>query len=108
MHAPASNALDTGSRFAQRAAELLETAASAVANGQQLSEMTVLVDPQGGIRLIADSDWPLQSLAAEHGAKSAYRVARNSTGIRVVAMEAGRSCTLESADPARAARLLLG
>jgi hypothetical protein len=96
------------SRFAQRAAELLETAASAAARGEAFSEMTVLVDQRGGLRLIANSDWPLDSLAMHHGARSAYRVARDSTGIRVVAQESGRTCVMESRDPGRVARLLLG
>lgn len=70
--------------------------------------MTVLVDSSGGLRLIANSDWPLDSLALHHGARAAYRVGRDAGSIRVQALEGGRTCIVQSADPAKVARRLLG
>jgi hypothetical protein len=70
--------------------------------------MTILIGVEGGIRLCADSDWPLDSLAAEHGARTAYRVSHRNGSVRVEGREGSRRCLLESKTPAHTARLLLG
>ena len=69
--------------------------------------MTILMGPNG-IRMIADSDWPLDSLLWHHGAHTAYRVTGNGGAVRVEGREGSRRCVLESASYARTARLLLG
>jgi hypothetical protein len=92
------------SRFAQQAQQLLDTAES----GESCSEMTILISGEGGIRLFADSDWPLDSLAREHGARTAYRVSHRDGSVRVEGREGSRKCVLESTNAARAAHLLLG
>ncbi len=81
--------------FAQRAQELLEAAVS----GPSVTEMTVLIGHDGAIQLCADSDWPLDSLARERGARSAYRVSSNQGGVRVEGREGLRTCILESRRP---------
>ncbi|MEO5925170.1 MAG: hypothetical protein ABIR70_15220 [Bryobacteraceae bacterium] len=81
--------------FAQRAQDLLEAAV----NGPTVSEMTVLISHDGAIHLCADSDWPLDSLARERGARSAYRVSSNKGGVRVEGREGLRTCVLESRRP---------
>jgi hypothetical protein len=81
--------------FAQRAQELLEAAVA----GPCGSEMTVLISPDGAIQLCADSDWPLESLARERGAQSAYRVSSHKGGVRVEGREGLRTCVLESRRP---------
>ena len=81
--------------FAQRAQELLEAAVA----GPAVSEMTVLIGHDGAIQLCADSDWPLDSLARERGAKSAYRVRSHGGAVRVEGREGLRSCILESRRP---------
>jgi hypothetical protein len=81
--------------FAQRAQELLEAAVS----GPAVSEMTVLIGHDGAIQLCADSDWPLDSLARERGARSAYRVSSSKGGVRVEGREGLRTCVLESRRP---------
>jgi hypothetical protein len=96
------------SRFAQDAQYLLEAATAAASQGEACSEMTILIAKDGGIHMLADSDWPLASLAREHGAKSAYRVSGSGGGVRVEGREGGQRCLLESEAPARVARLLLG
>jgi len=68
--------------------------------------MTILMTPDG-IRMWADSDWPLDSLASHHGAQSAYRISNRSGSVRVEGREGFRTCLLESASPARTARFLL-
>jgi hypothetical protein len=69
--------------------------------------MTILVGPEGYIRMVADSDWPLESLARHHGAQSAYRVNERRGSIRVEAREKTRYCVLESVAHSHVARLLL-
>jgi hypothetical protein len=69
--------------------------------------MTILIG-QNGIRMIADSDWPLESLLWHHGAQTAYRVSESGGSVRVEGREGSRRCVLESASHARTARLLLG
>ena len=65
------------SLLAQQAQDLLEAATAAAAQGERCTEMTILIGPDGSIRMCAESDWPLESLAREHGARAAYRVTGN-------------------------------
>ena len=77
--------------------------------GEPASEMTILIGQDDGIRLIADSDWPLDSLALDRGAKSAYRISGDPSGtVRVEGREGLRRCIMETPSPAKTARLLLG
>lgn len=96
------------SSFAETAQSILAAAESAAGNGETPSEMTILIGRDGGIHMVADSDWPLDSLALHHGAKTAFRVASSNGSLRVEGREGFRTCVLESASPVRAARLLLG
>ncbi len=89
------------SRFAQNAAEILNAAESAGSP----SDLTILVGREG-IRMIADSNWPLDSLLWHHGAESAYRVSARGGSIRVEGREGSRRCVLES-NARSTARMLL-
>jgi hypothetical protein len=79
------------SRFAENAAEILNAAEAAGSP----SDLTILMGPDG-IRMIADSDWPLDSLLWHHGATAAYRVSGAGNSIRVEGREGSRRCVLES------------
>lgn len=94
--------------LAEQAREILDAAENASRRGQVCSEMTILIGPEGHIRMVADSDWPLDSLARHHGAQSAYRVSGQTGSIRVEGRDGTRHCLLESVPPSRIARLLLG
>jgi hypothetical protein len=72
------------------------------------SNMTILIGQEGGIHMIADSDWPLDSLSWHHGAKTAYRVSEQRGSVRVEGREGSRTCVMESAKPMQIARFLLG
>lgn len=89
------------SRFAEYAEEILSAAESA----GSCSDLTILMGPQG-IRIIADSDWPLDSLLWHHGAESAYRVGERNGSIRVEGREGSRRCVLESGAKSTARMLL--
>jgi hypothetical protein len=94
--------------LAERAREILDAAENASRQGQICSEMTILIGPEGHIRMVADSDWPLESLARHHGAESAYRVNERTGSIRVEGRDATRRCVIESVAPSYIARQLLG
>ena len=94
--------------FTEQAYEILEAAEAAASKGLACAEWTVLVTGEGSIRMIADSDWPLDRLAGEHGARAAYRVSERGGSLRVEARSGCRSCTVESRTPRHVARLLLG
>jgi hypothetical protein len=95
------------SRLVQQAQEILATAESASAKGETCSPMTILIGQDGAIRLLVDSDWPLDSLALHHGARSAFRVSADRGSLKVEGREGARACVLESSSPARIARLML-
>jgi hypothetical protein len=95
------------SRFVDNAVSILDAAESAARTGHTPSDMTILITPEGGIRMVADSDWPLDSLQAHHGAKMAYRVSERGSIVRVEGRADSRTCLFETQKPARVARLLL-
>ena len=94
------------SRFAEQARELFDSAQSASA-ADATSNTAILITSEGSLRLISDSDWPLESLALHHGAATAFRVTADRGTVRVEGREGGRRCLLESDSPTRTARLML-
>jgi hypothetical protein len=98
---------DFVSRFVDNAVQIFDAAENAVRSGHTPSEMTILIDAEGGIRMLADSDWPLDSLQAQHGAGMAYRVSQNASAVRVEGRAGSRTCLFETPRPERAARHLL-
>ena len=90
------------------AERIFEAAEAASRSGHALSEMTILVGVGGGIRMIADSDWPLESLRQHHGAQMAFRVSERDSSVQVDGRAGWQTCTLKSAKPERVARMLLG
>jgi hypothetical protein len=97
------------SLFADHMQQLLDAAQSAASRGEACSAMTILIGQDNGIHMIADSDWPLESLALDRGAKSAYRVTGGCDAtVRVEGREGLRRCVMETANPRSTARLLLG
>jgi len=89
------------------AVQILDAAENAARNGQAPSDMTILITSEGGIHMVADSDWPLDSLQAHHGAKMVYRVSQDASIVRVEGRAGSRTCLFEASKPERAARLLL-
>ena len=75
--------------------------------GETPSHLTILLGAEGGIRIVADSDWPLESLQREYGAHSAYRVTPTPERVCVDGRDGSRTCHLETASPAQVARMLL-
>lgn len=94
--------------FLDHAREILEAAESAGRHGEACSPMTILVGQEGGIRMIADSDWPLESLTLHHGARAGYRVTGRQGEVQVEGQSHRRTCILRSSSPAAVHRILLG
>jgi len=95
------------SRFVENAVRILEAAESAVESGHTPSDVTILIGPEGSLRMVADSDWPLDSLQLFHGSNTAYRVSQRASMVRVEGRAGSRTCLFETPKPERAARLLL-
>ncbi|MBL8238735.1 MAG: hypothetical protein JNM66_15025 [Bryobacterales bacterium] len=94
-------------RFLDNAARILAGGQSAVQAGCTQSAWTVLIAREGGIRMVADSDWPLESLARESGAEMAYRVSVNGAHVSVDGLSGGRRCAIQSEPPSALFRRLL-
>lgn len=94
-------------RFLDNAARIFEGGQSAVQAGYNESAWTVLIAREGGVRMVANSDWPLDSLARESGADMAYRVSVNGSHVTVDGVSHGRRCALQSEAPGAAFRRLL-
>jgi hypothetical protein len=56
---------------------------------------------------MAESDWPLDTLAAERGARAAYRITHGAGQVRVEGRQGARTCVLEAETANGAARRLL-
>ena len=93
--------------FVDNAVNILSAAENCLESGHTPSDMTILIMPEGGIRMVADSDWPLDSLQMHHGAKMAYRVNQSASIVRVEGRAGSRTCLFETAKPERVARFLL-
>lgn len=95
------------SRFLDNAARIFEAANSALESGNEPSDMTILIGPEGGIRMISANDWPLDSLQAHHGAQMAYRITGQEQTVRLQGRAGYKTCLLETARPETVARQLL-
>ena len=104
----ATGDMDFVSGLAEQAQRLLDAALSAKQHGNSPTAMTILVTHDGAIRMYAESDWPLESLAREHGARTAFRITGAGGCVRVQAQQGPHRCVLESRSTAAIARLLLG
>ena len=97
---------DIVSRFVENAVNLLDAAESALRAGFAPSDMSILISPEGGIRMVADSDWSLEALQAHHGARMAYRVSQQDQKVRIEGKAGSRTCTFETNAPDQFRRLL--
>ena len=94
-------------RFTDNAANIFEAAETAMRAGHELSNMTIVIGREGSIRLIAESDWPLDTLQAHHGAQMVYRVRQQDETLRLEGRAGSRTCSFESEKLNGAARRLL-
>lgn len=95
-------------QFLNNAREILETAESAARRREPLAETTILIGSEGGIHMMMDSDWPLESLTRHYGARAGYRISARHGVVQVDGLCDGRSCRLRTVKPAAIHRALLG
>jgi hypothetical protein len=94
-------------RFAANAESIFSAAEAALIAGHDPTDMTIVIGQEGGIRLIAQSDWPLDSLQAHYGAQMVYRVRQQADTLRLEGRAGSRTCLFETAKLNGAARNLL-
>ncbi len=86
------------SAFLTHAEEIFSTACTA---GTEDCDLSILVNRDGAIHMIAGADWQLESLRVHHGASAAYRVHRTGGNVRLEARSANESCLLAADRPER-------
>ncbi|HOK47337.1 MAG TPA: hypothetical protein PLA43_06265 [Bryobacteraceae bacterium] len=93
------------STFLENARQIFDAAQAAMRAGQTPSDLTILINEEGHIEVLAESDWPLDRLLADRGARIAYRVRaeRRGGGICLEGRSISEYCRLETADRAREA-----
>jgi hypothetical protein len=93
--------------FLEDAESILQAAEAAAESVSNPANVTILISQQGGIHMVSDSDWPLASLEAHHGARTAYRVSQVSGHVMVEGRSGNQRCRLETEHPQAVARRLL-
>jgi len=87
---------------------IMDTAIDAERLGMDSSDWTIFIGPEGGLEMIAGLDNPLDSLTWSRGARMAWQVKHEGTGVRVEGRAAWERCRLERESPRQTARMLLG
>lgn len=78
--------------FLQQAEDILEVAAS---GDSSLQDVVILMDRQGGMRMLDALGWSLPALTAEYGAKAVYKVEKRGQTVRVEGWDGSERCLLQ-------------
>lgn len=78
--------------FLQQAEDILEIA---VAGDSNQRDVVIVIDRQGGMRMLDPTGWSLPALSAEFGATAVYRVERRSDSVRVEGWDGSQRCLLQ-------------
>jgi hypothetical protein len=89
------------------AERILETAAFTEGVELESGNLAILIGQDGAIRMLMGTDWPLESLQAQHSSRAAYRVRRLGSHVRVEGRSRTGSCVLESEAPGAIAKRIL-
>lgn len=82
-------------RFLADAANILQTGLNVLASGRQPSDLVILTGVDGQNQLLAECDWPLETIRIERGAHCAYRISSHLGTVVVEGAQQGRRCRLE-------------
>lgn len=93
------------SAFFRRAEEILQIATS---DSSSLGDTLVVLDRQGGFRMLDPTGWSLPALAAEFGAEAVYKVERKGSSVRVEGWDGSQRCLLQGQTSKNLAHTLLG
>jgi hypothetical protein len=78
--------------FLRQAEDILEVA---VAADRDAGNLAILIDRQGGMRILDPTGWSLPALCAEFGAHAAYTVERRARTVRVEGWGGGERCLIQ-------------
>ncbi len=98
---------DLVSDFLTNAERIFETAAAASGAELESGALAILIGQDGAIHMLMNSDWPVDSLQAHHGASAAYRVSRSDGQVRVEGKSRMGSCLLQSEPASSVAKRFL-
>jgi hypothetical protein len=78
--------------FLRQAEEILDIA---VAGDSDASDLAILIDRQGGMRMLDPNGWSLPALSVEFGSAAVYKVERRAQTVRVEGWGGGERCLLQ-------------
>ena len=79
--------------FLSRAEDILEIA---TAGSSDLSDVLMVLDRQGGFRMIEPAGWSLPAVAVEFGAEVVYKMERRGSSVRVEGWNGSERCLLQN------------
>ena len=79
------------------AAEILEIAT----HGEGCLDSAIVVERQGGLRIVDAGGWSLGGLRAEYGASAVYHIERTSATVRVEGRDGRQRCVIEQSTGGR-------
>jgi hypothetical protein len=80
------------SPFLQQAGDILDIATS---GDSSMQDMAILIDRQGGMRMLESAGWSLPALSAEYGATAVFKVERRGTSVRVEGWDGSQRCLVQ-------------
>jgi hypothetical protein len=83
------------SRFWQNAVQVMEAATSAPGAGSA-SNLALVIDRSGGLRIVMQEGWSPEGLRAHYGAGAVYQVTHTPQGVSVEGRASGLSCTFRA------------
>ncbi len=87
------------SHFLQYALEILETAELCAASNEEPTPLTIVIDREGRLQMLANCERSLESVASEFGGGMVYRLSWQGNRLRVAGQYGAQKVILES--PAR-------
>lgn len=81
------------SGFLQKAEDILDVAVAGDRYGA--GDVAILIDRQGGMRMLNPAGWSLPAMCAEYGADAVYKVERRGGQVRVEGWGCGQRCLLQ-------------
>ncbi|MEI9976100.1 MAG: hypothetical protein WDO73_31005 [Ignavibacteriota bacterium] len=78
--------------FLQQAEDILDVATS---GDSSLQNVVIVMDRQGGMRMLDSTGWSLQALTAEYGASAVYKVERRGSAVRVEGWNGSDRCLVQ-------------
>lgn len=78
--------------FLQQAEDILDIA---VAGDPSQRDVVIVIDRQGGMRMLDPAGWSLPALSAEFGATAVYKVERRANSVRVEGWDGSQRCLIQ-------------